>query len=221
MLHTGRIGQYHFTLAKQVAMIEGHGTQVVVFPVLQCPCLRAERQFDPLCTSCHGTGRYYPAGRAYPTLLLLHQEDSSREFHDPGTWMAGTMRASVLPGIRLCERDKVQWVDIRDTANDEVLVRGLDDTVRHTAGVSIELVADRQTIYRAGQDYQFSSPNVIHWLPGGQQPPPGTQYSVRYSYFTEYLVVNDTPRLRVEHRLPQSQEVLLMRLDRISVDVFP
>ena len=215
MLHS-RLGRFHFHTDKQVAMITGHGTSVVVFPVLQCPCLRAERQFDPLCAACHGTGRYYPPGLAYATTLLLVHESSQRELSDPGSWIPGTVQASILPGIRLSERDKIQWLDVKDVANDEVLYRGIDDTVRHTAGVALEVVADFQTIYRAGTDYLLSPPHTITWVPGGQAPAFGAQYSVRYAYNPEYLVVNDAPRLRVEHRIPQSQEVILMRLDTIQ-----
>ena len=216
MSYTGRLGRTHFSLDRQIAFIQGHGTQVVVFPVLQCPCLRAERQFDPLCASCHGTGRYYPPHTAYPTMLLLHQEDSQREFHDPGTWLTGTIRATVMPGIRLCERDKIQWADIKDVFTDETLVKGIDDVVRFSAGVEILLVADREQVYRPGVDYILTPPNTLSWVSGGQSPAFMAQYAVKYEAFPEFLVVNDIPRLRVEHRLPQSQEVILMRLDKIQ-----
>jgi len=43
-------------------------------------------------------------------------------------------------------------------------------------------------------------------------------YAVRYAAQPEYLVVNDSPRLRVENRIPQAQEVILQRLDRLSED---
>ena len=216
MLRTGRLGSKHFTLDKQRAMIEGHGTQVIVFPVLQCPCLLDDRQFSPTCATCHGTGRMYPPATAFSTTLLLHQEDSRRTFEDPGTWTSGTIRASVLPGVRLCERDKVRWLDITDTFTDEVLTQGVDDTLRFRAGVVLHLVADRDRVYRPDIDYRLAPPNTVAWLPGGQAPAFLSQYSVKYDALPEYLVVNDTPRLRVEGRVPQSQEVLLCRLDRLD-----
>lgn len=218
MLHTGRLGKSHFSLEKQVAMIQGHGTTVIIQPVLQCPCLRAERQFDPLCHSCHGTGRLYRPEATYTTTLLMHQEASAREFQEPGTWLAGSIRASVLPGVRLCERDKVRMVDIRDVANDEALCRGIDDTVRFTSGIQIDLIADLATAYRPGIDYTLTPPHTIQWVAGGNAPAFGAPYSVRYSYYPEYLIVNDSPRLRVEHRVPQSQEVIMLRLDKLSED---
>jgi len=218
MIRTGRLGRKHFTLEKQVQMIEGHGQQVLVMPCMQCPCLLDDRQFNPVCPSCHGTGRFYPPGQHYATMLLLVQEVSKRTFNDPGTWTSGTIQASVLPGIRLCERDKVQIVDIKDTFADEVLTRGIDDATRFDAGVVLELVADRSTVYVPGRDYQLTPPNIVAWLPGGQMPAFGEQYSVKYSAYPLYLVVNDSPRLRVEHRTPQSQEVVLCRLDRLSED---
>jgi hypothetical protein len=219
MLTSGRLGRKHFRLENQRAMIEGHGTQVVVFPVLQCPCLLDDRQFSPICPTCHGSGRYYPEGGAYSTVLLLHQEDSQRTFEDPGTWTSGTIRASVLPGIRLCERDKVRLLDITDSYADEVLTRGVDDTVRFTAGVTLRLVADRGTVYRQGIDYHLAPPATIAWLPTGQAPAFLGQYSVKYEALPEYLVVNDSPRLRVEYHVPQSQEVVLCRLDKLREDL--
>jgi hypothetical protein len=151
-------------------------------------------------------------------MLLLSQETSTRTFNDPGTWTSGTIQASVLPGVRLCERDKVQLLDIRDSFTDEVLTRGLDDTTRFDAGVVLEVVADRDRTYTPGRDYVLTAPNVVEWLPGGQMPAFGEQYSCKYSAFPTYLVVQDSPRLRVEHRTPQAQEVVLCRLDRLSED---
>jgi hypothetical protein len=216
MLHTGRIGSMHFVTQKQRQMIEGHGQAVAVFPVLQCACLLEDQQFSPICRFCEGTGRYYPSAISYATTLLLTQDTSERSFNDPGTWFSGQVRASVLPGIHLAERDKVRMVDIAAVANDEVLYRGLDDTLRHRAVVEIEVVADHVAIYSPTTDYSLHAPNTVAWRPGGHAPAPGEKYSVRYRYHPEFLVVNDMPRLRVEHRTPQSQEVLLMRLDALT-----
>jgi hypothetical protein len=214
----GRFGHKHFVLDKQRALITGHGQQVIVWPVLQCPCLLDDRQFDPTCVVCHGTGRYYPPSALYPTMLLLHQEDSRRTFEDPGSWTHGFMHATVLPDVRLCERDKVQLLDIRDTMTDEVLTRGVDDRVRFQGGVILDLVADRERVYRQDVDYTLTPPNIVTWLAGGQAPAFMAQYSCKYHAFPEFLVVNDSPRLRVEHRIPQAQEVVLMRLDKVSED---
>jgi hypothetical protein len=214
----GFANSMHFDPADQAAFIEAHGSQCVVWPVLTCPCLREERQFDPLCHTCHGNGRYYPDGASYATILLLHQETSKRTFQEAGTWTEGTIQASLLPGVRMCERDKVRWVDIKDTFNDELLTRGLQDRVRFTAGVELLVVADRTQVYRPDVDYTLTPPNTVTWLPGGQAPLLARQYSVKYACFPEYLVVNDSPRLRVEHRFSQSQEVVLMRLDKIILN---
>jgi hypothetical protein len=216
MLSTGRLGHRRFNLQKQTDMIQRHGVACAVFPCVQCPCLTAEQQFDPLCPACKGTGRFYPPHTQFATTLLLTNETSKRTYEEPGTWTAGTIRASVLPGVRLGERDKVRLVDIRDTFGDEVLTKGIDDEVRFTAGVRLLLVVDRETTYRPGQDYTLTFPNLITWVPGGNAPAFGAQYSCKYEAQPEFLVVNDSPRLRVEHRVPQSQEVLLLRLDKIG-----
>jgi hypothetical protein len=151
-------------------------------------------------------------------MLLLAQETSHRAYNDPGTWTDGHIHASILPGISLCERDKVQLLDIRETFSDEVLVRGMDDSMRFDAGVILNVVADLTRTYTPGLDYVLQPPNVVSWLPGGQAPAFGDQYSVKYSAFPLYLVVNDSPRLRVEHGTPQAQEVFMVRLDRLSED---
>ena len=218
MLSTGRLGRVHFRLEKQVVHIQSHGQQVLVQPVLQCPCLLDDSQFNPVCLSCHGTGRYYPPGAQYSTMLLLAHEDSHRTFNDPGTWVSGSIQATVLPGLRLSERDKVTVLDIRDTFNDEVLTRGLDETTRFEQGVRVVRVTDLTRTYTPGQDYVLTPPNLIEWLPGGQAPAFGDQYSIKYSAFPLYLVVNDSPRLRVEHRTPQAQVVIMLRLDKLSED---
>jgi hypothetical protein len=215
MLHTGRLGK-HFDIRKQTAFIQSHGQQVVVWPCVQCACLLDDKQFNPTCAGCHGTGRFYPDAAQYVTVLLMAAEDSKRTYNEPGSWTSGSIAATILPGVRLSERDKVRLVDIRDSANDTVLYKGLDDALRHTSGIVIELVVDLLRGYRAGVDYRLQPPNIVEWLPGGLAPAFGAQYSVRYSYSPEFLVVEDTPRLRVEHRLPQAQEVRLQRLDRLS-----
>lgn len=215
MLRTGRLGRTHFILDKQRVFIAGHGQQVIVTPALQCPCLLADHQFDPICPTCHGSGRLYVPQTSYGTMMLLHQEASKRTFQEAGTWYAGTIRATVLPGIRLCERDKVLLVDITEYFNDEVLTRGLDDSVRFQAQVTIRAVADRERLYRPTIDYVFTPPATITWLPTGLQPAFAQQYSVKYSAAPEFLVVNDTPRLRAEAHIPQAQEVVMMRLDHV------
>jgi hypothetical protein len=212
-------GTTHFRRTAQRAFIAGHGTQVLVFPVLQCPCLTEERQFDPLCPTCQGNGRFYPPNLEYTTTLLLHHETSARTFLEPGTWEQGMIRATVLEGVSLCERDLVRWLDIREVFNDEVLTKGLADRVRFRAGVDLLLVADRTQVYRPGVDYVLTPPSTVTWVPGGQAPALASQYSVRYAAYPEFLVVQDSPRLRVEHRLPQSSEVLLLRLDKLTADV--
>jgi Domain of unknown function (DUF4815) len=219
MHHGSRIGTMHFSHAREEAFILGHGQNVVVFPCLNCPCLLEAEQFDPLCPVCHGTGRFYPPGLAFGTVMLLTDESSKRTFLDPGTWIPGTMQASVLRGITIADRDKVQLIDVRDTVNDEVLLRGIDDEVRNTAGVILDVVATRTQVYRQGTDYMLTPPNVVSWLPGGQMPPVGEQYSVRYSFYPEFLVSPDSPRLRVEHSVVQASEVILMRLDKAGRDL--
>src|SRR5215510_746582 len=153
MLPTGLLGRKHLTLDKQRAFIQGHGEQVQIFPCIQCPCLLADHQFSPTCDTCKGTGRFYPPGTAYTTMLLMVRESSRRTFNEPGTWIPGTIQASILPGVRLCDRDKVRRLDIAETFTDEVLTRGLDETVRFSSGVILDLVADRQRVYQAGRDY--------------------------------------------------------------------
>jgi len=149
-------------------------------------------------------------------MLLLVRESSRRTFNDPGTWIPGTIQASILPGVRLCDRDKVRRLDITETFSDEVLTRGLDDTVRFSSGVVLDLVADRERIYQAGHDYILTPPNIITWVDGGQAPAFMQQYSVKYSAQPEYLCTPDNPRSRVEHQIAQAQVVMLTRLDYVT-----
>ena len=216
MAGTGLLGRKHFILDKQRAFIQGHGEAVVVFPVMQCPCLLDDKQFSPTCQSCHGTGRFYPPNTAYSTMLLMVREASRRTFNDPGTWIPGTIQASILPDVRLCDRDKVRRLDITETFTDEVLTRGLDETLRFSSGVVLDLVADRDHVYQPGRDYILTPPSTVTWVAGGQSPAFMQQYSVKYSAHPDYLVSPDNPRSRVEHRTPQSQVVLLTRLDYVA-----
>ena len=43
----GVFGTTHFTLSDHEDFIRGHGTQVIVFVCLNCPCLTAEHLHDP------------------------------------------------------------------------------------------------------------------------------------------------------------------------------
>jgi hypothetical protein len=218
VLHRGLLGRTHFSLDKQRAFLQGHGTQVLVSPVLQCPCLLQDQQFDPVCPACHGTGRYYPPDATYSTFVLLYLEDSRRTYEPAGTWTFGTIRCTTLPGLRLAERDKLTIPDIRDTYTDDTLTHGMDDTLRFDQGVVLGLVADLDRVYVAGRDYTLTPPNTVTWLAGGQAPAFGGRYAVRYDAYPQYLVVEDSPRLRIEGRVPQSQECVLQRLDRLSDD---
>jgi hypothetical protein len=130
--------------------------------------------------------------------------------------MPGTIQATILPGVRLCERDKVRRLDIAETFTDEVLTRGLDDTVRFPSGVTLDLVADRTQVYQPGTDYVLTPPGTVTWVAGGRQPDFLQQYSVKYSAHPEYLCTPDNPRSRVEHHVAQSQVVLLTRLDYLQ-----
>lgn len=217
MLRTGRwLGSIHFDLQKQIDHINGHGTAVSVSPCLSCPCVVEEGQWNPNCRTCYGTGRFYPPSAVYATMLLLVHESAERTFQETGSWIAGTIQATVLPGIRLAERDKVIMLDIKAVYNDEVLTRGLDDTLRFAVGVALTFVGDRERVYRPTLDYTLTFPNMVAWTLGGNQPSFGSQYSVSYEACPEFLVVPQTPRLRVEHRRAQSQRVVLMRYDHVT-----
>src|SRR5262245_29283350 len=146
-------------------------------------------------------------------MLLLVQESSRRTYNDPGTWIPGTIQASILPGLELAERDKVRRLVLKETFSDEILTKGLDETVRFTAGVQGTLVADRQRVYVQGRDYSVSPAGVVTWVPTALQPEFGMQYSIRYMAFPEYLCSPDNPRSRAEHSVPQAQVVTLNRLD--------
>lgn len=218
MLTYSGVGLNHLSLVKQRIFIQSHGESVLVFPVLQCPCLLDDRQFSPTCATCHGTGRFYPPGTAYGTMLLMVHESTERTYNEPGTWIPGTIQATILPGVRLAERDKVRRLDIKETFTDEVLTRGLDEQVRFTSGVDVALLADRQQVYVAGRDYTVSPDGMITWTGTGSQPAFGEQYALKYFAYPEYLCSPDNPRARVEHRFPQAQVVTLHRLDRLSED---
>jgi hypothetical protein len=216
MASIGMLGTTHFHLDRHRAFIRGHGQQAVISPVLQCPCLLDDHQFNPVCPTCHGTGRFYP-DLTFVTTFLGVREASERTYNEAGTWTGGgELQVTLLPSIRLYERDKVRLVAIKEVFADEVLVHGLDDTVRFRYGVEVYVVADRSTVYRQQVDYVLTLPATITWLAGGRSPGLGQQYAIRYAAFPEYLVVPSTPRLRVEHNIQQSQVVLIQRVDKVS-----
>lgn len=217
MQSTGQFGKRHFNTDKQRAFIEGHGVTVEVVPTLSCPCLTAQGQFNPLDPHCRGTGRWEQPALAYTTTLLLVDERHMRKYTDVGTWVAGSLLAVTPPGVVLADRDVVRMMDERDTFNDEILVRGSQDKVRFQVGTIIDLVADFTQTYMQGTDYVLTPPATIGWLPG-QGPDIGTQYAVKYRAFSEWLVFNDLPGLRVEGHVPQSQHVRLMRLDKLHTN---
>lgn len=211
----GRLGRRHFDPQKQIDHIEGHGIAAYVAPCVPCPCLTAEAQFDPNCEACGGHGRFYVPGLAYTTMLLAHRESSEITYQETGLWELGLMHVTVLPDITLGPNDYVRFVDGHNVFA-EVLRKDIDDTLRFRYGVKIVFIADRTTRYRPEIDYVLTPPNIITWVAGGNAPVFESNYSIRYAAFPEYLVIPDTPRFRLEHRLVQSSEVVLRLLDKIS-----
>jgi hypothetical protein len=215
------IGTHHLTLSKQRAFIQGHGTNAVVFPTVTCPCLTLDLQPDPNDAACGGTGRLLVPDAQYTTMLLIQGDTSHKSYLEPGTWVDGTIRATTLPEIVLGDRDRIRLVDVQELFDEEVLLRGVQDTLRFSAGITVQYVTDRLTVYRPGVEYALTPPNRITWLAGGRAPAVGTFYSVRYFAQPEYLVFLDMPKLRVEHRTAQSQVVTLRRLDHLTHEVSP
>jgi hypothetical protein len=210
-------GSRHLTLAKQIAMIEGHGAVVVVSPKLACPCVLPDGQADPNCRTCKGTARLYPPSAVYTTTMLLTHATTEHTYQETGQLIAGGIQASVLPDIALAHEDKVRLVDIRMVFNGEVLVKDIDDTLRFPHGVLVHLVADRERVYHAGIDYTVVPPNGIQWLPGGSAPVFAAQYAVRYSAYPVYLVSPQVLSLRIEGRRPQSRVVILDFADKLTI----
>jgi hypothetical protein len=216
MRGTGRLGSTHFSLAKHTHFIQSHGTQAAIFPCEPCSCQSPTRHADPNCFACGGTGRSYPPSLHFGTHVLTTREQATHALEETGLLMTGTMRATILPGVHLAMHDMVRLVDMVDTFNDEVLTRGLDDTVRFSGSVRLERVADRRTLYTQGRDYVLTPPATIAWVAGGLAPADGALYSVRYTANPDFLVVPDDPRIRVEARIAQSQVVTLRRLDKLT-----
>jgi hypothetical protein len=215
MVGSGRLGHRHFNLDKQRALIRGHGVTCLVQPTVSCPCITYEQQFDPLCGRCRGTGRWPQASLEYTVTLAMIQEDSRRQYHEPGSWTEGSILCITPPEVTLAERDLIRVLDVKDIFDDEVLQKGVLDRVRFQAGVDIEIIVDYTRTYVPDVDYMLVEPNEILWLPGGNAPLESAWYSIRYRAYPEYLVFLDTPRLRAEFHTPQSQEVKLLRLDKI------
>jgi hypothetical protein len=212
----GTFGTRHFILEKHVAFIQSHGANVWVSPHLNCPCLLDSGQPTPLCPSCDGSGRLYPPSLAYASVMLLTQDSPIHSLQETGFWTAGTIRATLLPGIELAYQDYVRQVDVKTTFADELLTKGIDDTLSFRYGVEVFVVADRTRIYRPGVDYTFSAPQSIAWVPGGQAPALGERYSVRYRAYPEYLISPETPGLRIEARRAMSRVVTLQLLEKLS-----
>lgn len=207
------LGSTHFRPDAFNGLIAAHGVTCLIFPVLMCPCRTATLEPDPICPICQGTTRYYLPELAYSTTLDLQQESSQRNDLDPGLWEAGTIQANIPTGIDITTNDKIRVLAGTMTFT-ELCVRDLDDTLRFTAGVELLAVADREHgLYRANQDYRLQAPASIEWL-GQAAPLAGAQYSVRYKAYPEYLVVSDTPRMRIEHNTMQVQEVTLRLFDK-------
>lgn len=215
MRSTGRLGQRHFNVDKQRALISGHGQTCLVIPGVKCPCVLQEYLFDPLCPQCQGNGRFPQPHLQYTTTLALIMDTGKQDYQEQGTWVEGQIQCLTPPEITLALWDLVTLLDIRDTFADEVLQYTVKDRVRFSQGVQIELVVDRVRTYLDGVDYVFTPPHTLTWLPGGTSPAPGAWYSVRYSAHPTYCVFMDNERLRVENHTLQSQEVILKRLDRI------
>lgn len=216
MLYTGRLGQRHFSVKKQRDMIAGHGATCLIIPTVSCPCLLKENLTDPLCANCLGSGRYPQPQLQQITTLALLQDKAKDNDYEAGTWTSGDVICLVPPEISLSQDDTVTVLDIRDTFNEEILQRGIQDKVRFQQGVVLELVLDELTVYRPTLDYILTPPATVAWVLGGNAPPTLGRYTVRYSAHPTYAVNVDNPGLRLENHTEQAQKVLLKRLDRLD-----
>lgn len=103
---------------------------------------------------------------------------------------------------------------------------GGEDTIPNTPVLRIVEVKQGSKVFSSGADF-IQTGDKISWSPSGQEPSPGSQYTIKYQYMSTFnasvtntkLVLNtsDTAALVHNTQLSVSYEFYLSRMDRIIV----
>ena len=114
----------------------------------------------------------------------------------------------------LAYQDYVRQVDVKTTFANEILVKGLSDTLLFRYGTTVQVIADRTRLYRPGWTILSRVTSLCGRLGAGAGL--WRTITVRYQAYPGYLVSPQTPGLRIENRTAQSRVVTLHLLEKLT-----
>jgi hypothetical protein len=206
-------------------MIDRRGRAVKWQEAITCSCLNLDSgQPSYSCAACHGKGFVYKnsiIAKAMVTSVTLNKDwqDMAGLFEVGDAVMTVPKRTpkrlsnGVMTGqfddnplFYVGMYDKVTLTD-DEYKTSEVLVKAVpigkrvadtllnEDVTRVQSVVKFDAVTGAETPYSLGTDYQMQD-NLVDWLPGGNSPADGEQYSVTYFHRPTYVVIATLPKPR-------------------------
>lgn len=215
-----------FSVANIDAEIKSAGVPIELFPAQVCPCLdpgRGKVLYD--CSQCDQIGYLY--GDAIETQALISNRSLSSDYKERGVIVTGQASAVFLSGVTVGTFYKIRSKTETVIINNDVLTKGstfLDGTskerVRFREVLEIENLRDLDRPYLEGVDFRLGPDNrTIQWIDGGSHPEEGTQYSLRYKTYAEYLVMHSEPVIRgLMPGFIANLHAQLQRLDAVKIE---
>lgn len=193
------------------AVLDSYGVPTVVRRGAPCDCISLEsRQPAERCASCVGWGLIYPENREVTLDVQWVGHSAKVQAERGGVVELGDFTATWPTDTPLARGDLFVHPNEETVIPGEMLVRGRTDPqgasterLRYDLVVAVEEVRRGPTVYVEDTDWSRDG-QAIEWLDGGDAPPDGSLYSVRYRVRSQYAVWPHEPRQRSDggQRLP-------------------
>lgn len=161
---------------------------------------------------------------------LVHDTQTELQHPEFGLIRVGFCRFSVLPDeANPAKYDRIvlsqrRLVGRQNVIRDKGTTGTLLDKLNHAFLVSIESIADEETTYTEGTDYQLTAnsdatnpfaPDSVQWLAGGSRPEVGATYCIEYQFNPLYEHLDDnvniSPPDKNGRRMPQRMTLTLIQ----------
>lgn len=189
----------------------------------RCPCVNpSSGAAKPACPACGGKGSIWdPAVKA---VAGMAGQKVQQQWQQMGQWQDGDAVLTIQENSPMYEMGKYDRVLMLNSTDyfSLVLTRGSPKEKLHEPVEKLTRVfwLDQQSAIVNGSLPTVAPNGTLTWPAGGVAPPPGTQYSVNGTRYSEYFCWGQFPSDRNEHsgaRLPK--RVVLRRFDLFSRDM--
>lgn len=180
-----------FNTAEFQKVITQLGYQVTWSKASTCPCIPKDDQGQPdfNCVLCKGKGRFYHDPTAIQGIMTNFNQEA--KYLNPGELMAGTSYFTTHGWNKLGFWDRITNYHSQIRYS-EIVVKGDSGTIdqlRFTPESSIVL----RTVgneYINEVDYTVVGIGGVKWLPNGNEPKRGVQYTIEYMMHPSWIVID-------------------------------